>query len=322
VSEDARANIPADAAASGSHQSAEATGVIFDIQRFSVHDGPGIRTLVFFKGCPLACLWCSNPESQRFDPELLVDPSKCVACGGCTDVCPHGAVRLEANRLSYDRVRCVACGGCVDVCHAQARTMAGRRVTATEVLVEVLKDAPFFENSGGGLTLGGGEPLAQADFAREILTACRAKGIHTAVETCGHMPWATLETAVPWTDLFLFDLKHLDVIKHGTHTGGDVELILSNLQRLVAAGARAIVRVPVVPGFNDNSDDVRAIAAHVDSLGIAELHLLPYHRLGQNKYRFLSRQYEFTGGEPISATQLEILANVARTAGVVVKIGG
>jgi pyruvate formate lyase activating enzyme len=297
-------------------------GVIFDIQRFSVHDGPGIRTLVFFKGCPLACLWCSNPESQHFGAELLFDPAKCVACGGCVGACPHRAVRREGDRVEYEREACVACGRCVDVCYAEARTMAGRQVTVAEVLAEVCKDAPFFARSGGGVTLGGGEPLAQAEFALAILRECRAQDIHTAIETCGHVPWSASEAILPWTDLFLFDLKHLDTLKHRSHTGGDVSRIVSNLRQLAASGARVTVRVPVVPGFNDTLKDIRAIADHVASIGIRELHLLPYHRLGQNKYRLLGRNYNFMGSEKVAEARLKALRAEAQAAGLHVQFGG
>ena len=299
-----------------------ATGTIFDIQRFSVRDGPGIRTLVFFKGCPLACLWCSNPESQRFGAELLFDPEKCVACGGCAEVCPHGAVRMEADRVQYHRERCAGCGRCVEACYAEARTMAGKRVTVAEVVAEVCKDAPFFVRSGGGVTLGGGEPLAQADFARSVLMECRALGIHTAIETCGHVPWPAIEAMLPWSGLFLFDLKHLDALKHRKHTSGDVDLILSNLERLATAAASVTLRVPVVPEFNDTSEDIRAIAERIASLGIMELHLLPYHRLGQNKYRLLGRPYGFAADTNVSHEMLTRLRAVAGDAGLTVRIGG
>jgi pyruvate formate lyase activating enzyme len=305
-----------------SETAADSSGIIFDIQRFSVHDGPGIRTLVFFKGCPLACLWCSNPESQRFDPELLFDPTTCLACGGCVEVCPHGAVWRTGERLAYDRGRCPACGACADVCPAEARTVAGRRVAAQDVVAEVLKDAPFYANSGGGVTLGGGEPLAQSDFAREILERCRLNGVHTAIETCGHVPWGVLESILPWTDLFLYDLKHVDAETHRAQTGGDIALILSNLERLVGAGAKAIVRVPVIPGFNDTAEDIRAIAEQVARLGIGELHLLPYHRLGQNKYLLAGRRYEFAGGDPVGDGTMTSLRDVAAQLGLSVTIGG
>jgi pyruvate formate lyase activating enzyme len=298
------------------------SGFIFDIQRFSVHDGPGIRTLVFFKGCPLACLWCSNPESQRFAPELLFDASKCVACGGCVEACPYGATRVSGDGVQYDRERCAACGACAEVCPAEARTVAGRRVTAAEVVAEIVKDAPFFTNSGGGVTLGGGEPLAQADFASEILKQCRVRGIHTAIETGGHVPWPAFETILPLTDLFLYDVKHLDADAHRTQTGGDVTLILSNLERLVRSRGAVTVRVPVVPGFNDTPEDIQVIAEHVARLGLGEIHLLPYHRLGQNKYLLAGRRYEFAGGEKVAEARLEVLRAAVQAAGVLVKVGG
>lgn len=297
-------------------------GTIFDIQRFSVHDGPGIRTLVFLKGCPLACVWCSNPESQHFGAEILFEPEKCVACGGCAEVCPHRAARGEGDRVQYERAHCVACGRCVEVCYAEARTMAGRQVTVDEVVAEVCKDAPFFARSGGGVTLGGGEPLAQGDFALGILRECRGRDIHTAIETCGHVPWPAIEAILPWTDLILFDLKHLDALKHRSHTGGDVNRILSNLRQLAASGAGVTVRVPVVPEFNDTVADIRAIADQVVSLGIRDLHLLPYHRLGQNKYRLLARPYELADDKNVSDDKMQMLHAGAADAGLSVRIGG
>ena len=298
------------------------SGFIFDIQRFSVHDGPGIRTLVFFKGCPLACLWCSNPESQRFAPDLLFDASKCVACGGCVEACPHAAVRKTGDAADYDRNRCVACGTCAEACPAEARTVAGRRAAAEEVVAEILRDAPFFANSGGGVTLGGGEPLAQAEFARAILRRCRLRGIHTAIETCGHVPWPVFEAILPLIDLFLYDLKHLDAGAHRAQTAGDVALILSNLERLVRSGGTVTARVPVVPGFNDTPEDIRAIAKHVEKLGIRELHLLPYHRLGENKYRLLGRTVGLESASSFSVATLETLRAEAATANVTIRLGG
>ncbi len=298
------------------------SGFIFDIQRFSVHDGPGIRTLVFVKGCPLACLWCSNPESQRSAPELLFDASKCLACGACLQACSHGAVRRTGDTLAYDRDGCLACGICADVCPAEARTVAGRLATADEIVAEVLKDALFFTNSGGGVTLGGGEPLAQVDFARQILHRCRAHGIHTAIETCGHVPWEAFEAILTVTDLFLYDLKHLDAGALSTQTGGDVALILSNLERLTSAGGAVTVRVPVVPGFNDTPENIRAIADHVVRLGLRELHLLPYHRLGESKYRLLGRTYAFSGGVALATPALRWLQAAAEIGNLAVQVGG
>jgi pyruvate formate lyase activating enzyme len=200
--------------------------------------------------------------------------------------------------------------------------VAGRRATSDEVVTEICKDAPFFANSGGGVTLGGGEPLAQGDFAREILKQCRLHGIHTAIETCGHVPWPAIEAILPLTDLFLYDIKHLDADAHRTQTGEDTALILSNLGRLVESGGTVTARVPVVPGFNDTPEDIQAIAGHVARLGIRELHLLPYHRLGRSKYRLVGRAYTFAGGEKVSESGMETLRMAARATGLVVKVGG
>jgi pyruvate formate lyase activating enzyme len=298
------------------------SGIIFDIQRFSVHDGPGIRTLVFLKGCPLACPWCSNPESQRFPPDLLFDASRCVACGGCVEACPHGAIRTSGSGLAYDRERCEVCGACAEACPAEARTVAGRRVTASAVVAEVLRDAPFFANSGGGVTLGGGEPLAQSGFSREILRGCRHHGLHTVIETCGHVPWPAFETILPLTDLFLYDLKHIDGDAHAAQTAGNLSLILSNLARLAEAQANLIVRVPIVPGFNDTPDTIRAIADHVVRLGIGALHLLPYHRLGESKYRLLGQAVRFESKTPPTAALLQDLQAAAARENLAVRIGG
>jgi len=200
--------------------------------------------------------------------------------------------------------------------------MAGKQVTVAEVVAEACKDLPFFTRSGGGVTLGGGEPLAQGEFARGILTECRARDIHTAIETCGHVPWPAIQAVLPWTDLFLFDLKHLDTLKHRNHTGGDVSRIVSNLRQLAASGACVSVRVPVIPDFNDTPEDIRSIAEHVVSLGITDLHLLPYHRLGQNKYRLLGRQYGFASDKKVPDVVMETLRASAADAGLSVRIGG
>jgi pyruvate formate lyase activating enzyme len=200
--------------------------------------------------------------------------------------------------------------------------MAGKQVTVAEVVAEVCKDLPFFTRSGGGVTLGGGEPLAQGGFARGILRECRARRIHTAIETCGHVPWPAIQAVLHWTDLFLFDLKHLDTLKHRNHTGGDVNRIVSNLRQLAASGARVSVRVPVIPDFNDTPEDIRSIAEHVVSLGITDLHLLPYHRLGQNKYRLLGRQYGFAGDKKVPDVVMEALRASAADAGLSARIGG
>lgn len=298
------------------------SGVIFDLQRFSVHDGPGIRSLVFFKGCPLRCEWCSNPESHRFEPEILFDQAKCIGCRNCVTVCPNGAVWVEADTLRYDRSRCNACGCCAEACYSEARVLKGTVVSAEWVEAQVVKDQVFFANSGGGVTLGGGEPLAQPEFARAILRRCRERGLHTAVETCGQTPWSHLQLALPWTNLFLFDLKHVDPAKHRIHTGGDVGLILSNLARLAAAGLPVIVRIPIVPTFNDEPAEIAAIANRIAALGLREVHLLPYHSLGRGKYRLLGQDYLFTAAGNAAERQMRELSTIILRAGLRVKVGG
>ena len=298
------------------------SGVIFDLQRFSVHDGPGIRSLVFFKGCPLSCKWCSNPESLRREPEILFDSAKCIGCRACVTACVNGAVWVEGDTVHYDRSKCRACGLCTEACYAEARVLKGSVVSVEWVVAEILKDEVFFANSGGGVTLSGGEPLAQPEFASAILRRSRERGLHTTIETCGHVPWAHIEMVLPWTDLFLFDVKHLDPLKHRAHTSGDVGLIQSNLARLAAATTSVVARVPVIPTFNDEPMEIAAIATRVAALGLSEIHVLPYHALGRGKYHLLGQEYPYAVNAKVSESQREELSGIVRAAGLKVKVGG
>ena len=261
------------------------SGMVFDIQRMCVHDGPGIRTVVFLKGCPLRCAWCHNPEGMDPRPQLLYHAAACVQCGKCAEVCPEGVHRFDAetgHRL--DRSRCRACFACVDACCTGALTRTGRDMTVAEVMAEALRDRPFYDATGGGITLSGGEPLAQPAFARALLAAARAAGVHTCVETSCAVPWAALKGVLPVTDLFLADLKETDPALHARYTGRDNRRILANLRALDRAGAALVLRCPLVPGATLRDGHLEALAAFVKSLHRPpEVHIMAYHPGGLAK---------------------------------------
>jgi pyruvate formate lyase activating enzyme len=264
-------------------------GTIFNIQRYSIHDGPGIRTTVFLKGCPLKCFWCQNPESQRTQPEIFLVRSNCVSCGKCVTVCLSGATTLTEKHSIIDRNRCVGCGECVTVCPHEARKLVGRYITTDQVMREVLKDMRFYENSGGGVTLSGGEPGAQPEFALSILRSCKEAGLHTVLDTCGYVPWATMKKLLRYTDLVYLDIKSIEPRKHGEATGRPNRLILDNARR-IAAYKPIRVRVPLIPNFNDSPEDVRGIARFVKKeMGSIDIDVLPYNKLGEVKYERLDR---------------------------------
>jgi pyruvate formate lyase activating enzyme len=289
---------------------------VFNVQRFSLHDGPGIRTTVFLKGCPARCLWCHNPESQSFAPEVLVVETRCVSCGTCAAVCAHGAPPPGS-------ALCTACGACVLACPAGARQLAGHETTVDAVMEEVLRDRVFYEESGGGVTFSGGEPLAQPEFLAALLAACRAASLHTAVDTCGFSPRERLLSLAPLVDLFLFDVKLVDDARHRVFTGLPAAPILDNLRALEAVHANVWVRVPVVPGHTDAEADIAATADLVAGLpGIRRVSLLPYHRTGGAKARRLGRDDVLGALSPPPPQRLETLAGLFRERGLNVQIGG
>jgi pyruvate formate lyase activating enzyme len=265
------------------------SGVVFNIQRYSIHDGPGIRTTVFLKGCPLACLWCQNPESQSREPEIMINRNLCAVCGRCVSECENGAISLLEECSVTDRMKCICCGRCVEVCPNEARKLSGTVMTVGEVVKEVLKDLDFYENSGGGVTLSGGEATFQPEFALAILRECKNSGMHTAIETCGYTSWEVLDRFLECTDLVLFDIKHMDDAVHKEGTGISNEKILENAAKMAKVKAM-LVRVPLIPGFNDSEQDVRQIAAFVASLpNKVEVDLLAYNPLGEGKYESLGK---------------------------------
>ena len=264
---------------------AERTGRVFDIQRFSIHDGPGIRTTVFLKGCPLRCLWCHNPESVRPEPLLSFAVDKCISCGSCVEACPNDAHIFDAQQVHVLlREKCDLLGKCAAVCPSGALELIGQDISCAEVLDPVLRDRLFYELSGGGITLSGGEPLLQIDFSEALLATARAAGLHTAVETAGHVTFARLARVAPHTDLFLYDLKETDDARHREYTGVSVQSIQDNLRALHDLGASILVRLPTVPGLNDRPEHFRAIADIVRPLtGLLGVEVMPYHSLGIGK---------------------------------------
>jgi pyruvate formate lyase activating enzyme len=267
----------------------ELSGVVFDIQRYSIHDGPGIRTTVFLKGCPLRCVWCQNPESQNREPELLLNRTLCGGCGQCIPVCTVFANSLLGRRSQIDRTKCVRCGTCVTTCPNQARRLSGKFMTVDEVLKVVRKDLKFYEVSGGGITLSGGEATFQPDFASALLRKSKELKIHTALETCGYVSWKVLDQLLPYVDLVLYDIKHWDSEIHKRGTGVSNQIIFENAKR-VAEIKPMKARVPLIPGFNDSEHDIRSIASFIASLpNQIEMDLLAYNPLGEGKYERLGK---------------------------------
>ena len=279
-------------------------GTVFDIQHFCVDDGPGIRTAVFLKGCPLRCAWCHNAEGLSAQPQLYYIAGHCTGCGRCEETCAQGAHRITPEGHSLDRALCTACGACAKNCPNGALRLAGCRMTVEEVLTDVAKDIPFYRNSDGGMTLSGGEPLAQGNFSFALAQEAKQRGIHVCVETCGHGDPAVLQALAQHTDLFLFDYKHSDSQAHKAYTGVDNALILANLQRLARWGKNVILRCPIIPGVNDTEAHYTAIAQLAAGMGnITEIHLMPYHPYGLSKFTAVGRQPVYTADAAMDRAQ-------------------
>lgn len=293
-------------------------GVVFDIQHYAVHDGPGIRTVVFLKGCPLRCIWCSNPESQGFAPELRHTALRCHACLSCQKACLKRAILAPDGEPHFDRKACSACDApCVDACPQGALAVVGERMTSDQVMARIVADKAFYENSGGGVTFSGGEPFAQPTFLEELLKRSRFLGIHTAIETCGHADPRSFARCEPFTDLFLFDLKVMDTSRHEQLAGISNSVILENLRALAAKARRKLaVRVPVVPACTADPANLGAIAAFLRSLGITKVQLMPYHTLGTDKYPCIGREYGLVGTQGLTASALEEAARVFFRVGI------
>ena len=268
-------------------------GIVFNIQKFSLNDGPGIRTVVFLKGCPLRCRWCANPESQTAKAEIMWDSRKCTGCHHCMSICPQQAVTLQDGRVTIDRNKCTGCGSCVHECPGKALKNEGELKSVQEVIDIVMQDLPFYEESGGGVTLSGGEMLTQPGFALSLLKAAKDKGLNTCCETTGYASREVFASLLPYLDTILFDVKHWNSEKHKEGTAVRNELILSNLKYALDEGRNVLPRVPVIPGFNDSAEDAEGIAECLKRAGASRCQLLPFHQFGENKYDQLGREYSY-----------------------------
>jgi pyruvate formate lyase activating enzyme len=285
------------------------TGRIFNIQRFSVQDGPGIRTTIFLKGCPLACPWCSNPESQKTSSELAHIRSLCDGCGRCPEVCDPEAISLENGGVTIDRERCDGCGRCIEVCATDALKMFGREISVEEAFLEAKKDELYYRNSKGGVTASGGEPLFQSQFVSAFFKRCQEAGMHTALDTCGYASRSSLEEVLEYTDLVLFDLKLIDNDAHTEIAKVPSTPILENARAVAESGIPMIARIPLIPRLTDAEENIRAITRFVKELGrgVVAVNVLPYHRFGLSKYEMLDREYELGDLKPPSEEGLDAI---------------
>lgn len=299
--------------------------VVFNIQSYSIHDGPGIRTVVFFKGCPLACAWCSNPESQKRNPEIGIIRERCKLCKACLEICPAHAISIQhGNRLVTDDYLCQYCGKCETICPNQARKLFGREIEVDELIREIRKDGPFYTRSDGGVTISGGEPTLQIEPLGMLLKGCKDNFIHTAIETCGYFTnQQKINDILRYLDLVLYDIKCIDEQKHVQWTGVSNKLILENAHFLASSSAEIIVRVPVVPGFNDSREDIRQLGEFISSLSsVREIELLPYHEWGKSKYEMLEKEYRLTGFPEVKQSRLSEFQSIFESYGLKCLITG
>ena len=298
-------------------------GLVFNIQKYSVHDGPGIRTTVFLKGCPLHCPWCHNPEGISRQREIVVLENRCIGCGQCRLACRYGTVIPGDGALPPRSEVCELCGACVEACPTQGRQLVGQEVSVSQVLEAVLRDRIFYEDSGGGVTFSGGEPLSQPDFLRRLLEACRERNLHTTVDTCGLARQEDLLAVAALTDLFLYDLKFMDDAKHRRYTGVSNGLIRDNLRALGRVHRQIWVRVPIIPGINDDHADLQAAACFAATVpGVRQVNLLPFHRTGLPKSHRLGQDSPLAGLQPPAAESMKRAVEIFAAVGLAVKTGG
>jgi len=298
--------------------------LITNIQRYSLQDGPGIRTTVFLKGCPLRCPWCHNPEAQRTSPEVYYDAEKCIGCAKCAEHCPTGSTYLERDGLDFvlrfDREKCTGCGECVSVCLAGARELVGQSLTIDEIVKEAVADRLFFHNSGGGVTISGGDPLYFPQFTIELAKRLKNEYVHLALETAAFCQWTYLEQLVEYIDLFLIDLKTMDAEKYKKQIKGDLAVILKNLENLIAKKAPVRVRLPIIPGFNDSLSDYAAFVNYLGQLHgkIASVDILPFHCYGEKKHQFLGKEdYQYRGVPNLTYKPIKVLVDMLTEVGFI-----
>jgi pyruvate formate lyase activating enzyme len=289
-----------------------ASGIIFDIKRYAINDGPGIRTAVFLKGCPLECWWCHNPEGQSYQPQMMFRSNRCKTSKACIDACPMKAIRWDNGSIT-DWESCDDCGKCAEVCYAGAREMVGSIISVSQLMDEIKRDIPFFDQSGGGVTFTGGEPMFQREFLSESLLACKDQGIHTIVDTSGYASWEGFEQLISSVDIFLYDLKTMDESRHKKFTSVSNLMIIDNLKKLSSAKASIIVRIPLIPGINDDDENINQSASFLADLPHLDgVELMPYHEIGLAKYQALGMKYKLNEINAISRLQIEEVERILR----------